>query len=91
MTSSSWAVVVDPRAVKDLKQLHRQHHPLLPQLLRAIDTLANDPYYGGKPLKGDKAGSRSLRVGDFRIIYDLYPAQQTVHLIRAGDRKDIYR
>ena len=47
--------------------------------------------YAGKFLKGDKGGSHSLRIGDFRILYDLYPATRTLHIIRAGDRKDIYR
>ena len=90
MNSSSWVVVVDHRAAQDLKKLHRQHHPALPQLLHAIDSLPSQPYQG-KRLTDDKRGSHSLRVGDFRIIYDLYPARQTIHLIRVGDRKDIYR
>ena len=90
MTSSSWVVVVDSRAAQDVKKLRRQHHPAVPHLLRAIDALGHHPY-AGKPLKGDKAGSCSLRVGEFRLIYDLYPSQQTIHLIRVGDRKDVYR
>ena len=90
MTSSSWTVVFDPCAAQDVKKLHRQHHPILPELSRAIDGLADQPHEG-KRLKGDKRGSRSLRIGDFRIIYDLYPAQSTIHIIRVGDRKGIYR
>ncbi len=90
MTSSSWAVVVDPPAAHALKKLHRQHHPIIPQLIRAIDSLPHQPYQG-KPLKGDKHGSYSLRVGDFRIIYDLYPSHRTIHLIHLGDRKEVYR
>ncbi len=90
MSSSNWAVVVDPRAAQDLKKLRRQHHPILSQLIRAIDSLVEQPY-AGKFLKGDKGGSHSLRIGDFRILYDLYPSTHTLHVIRAGDRKDIYR
>jgi len=88
--SSSWRVVVDSRASQDLKKLRRQHHPLFAPVVRAIDSLLHQPY-AGKPLRGDKRGSHSLRVEDFRIIYDLYPADQTIHIIRVGDRKDIYR
>ena len=90
MPSSSWQVVLDPRAAQDLKKLRRQHHPLLSQLIRAIDSLPHEPY-AGKSLKGRTHGSLSLRVGDFRIIYDLYSSHRTIHLIRIGDRKDIYR
>ena len=90
MTFGKWTVVVDPRAAQDLKKLRRQHHSLLPQLIHAIDSLAHNPY-AGKFLKGDKSGSHSLRLGDFRILYDLHPATQTIHILRVGDRKDIYR
>ena len=90
MPSSSWRIVVDPRAAQDLKKLRRLHHPLLTRVIQTIDSLSNEPY-AGKPLKGEKHGTHSLRVGDFRIMYDLYPAQQTIHIIRAGDRKEIYR
>jgi mRNA-degrading endonuclease RelE of RelBE toxin-antitoxin system len=65
--SSSWRLVIDPRAEKDLKGLRRQHHPILPSVVRAIDALATQPL-SGKPLKGDKRGAQSLRIGDFRII-----------------------
>jgi mRNA interferase RelE/StbE len=88
--SSSWCVVADPRAAQDLKKLRRQHHPALSALISAIDALPSNPY-AGKPLTGDKRGSFSLRIGDFRIIYDLYAAEHTIHLIRVGDRKEIYR
>lgn len=90
MPSSSWRVVVDQGAAYDLKKFRQQHHAILPRILRAIDSLVQQPY-AGKPLKGQKRGCYSLRVGDFRIIYDLYLAERMVHLIRVGDRKDVYR
>lgn len=90
MPSSSWRIVLDALAARDLKKLNRLHHPYLAQLSRAIESLPHNPY-AGKPLKGEKQGSYSLRVGDFRIVYDLYPAEQTIHLIRIGDRKEVYR
>ena len=83
-------MVLDARAARDLTQLRRKHHPILTELIQAIDSLVTQPYIG-KPLTGNKRGSYSLRVGDFRVIYDLHPASRTIHLIRAGDRKDIYR
>ena len=90
MLLSSWQVVFDSRASHDLKKLDHQHHPILPHVVQAIEALPANPH-AGKPLTGSKRGSRSLRVGDFRIIYDLYPATQTIHVIRVGDRKEIYR
>ena len=68
MNSGNWTVVVDPRAAQDLKKLRRQHHPILPQLVHAIDNLTHNPY-AGKFLKGDRSGSHSLRIGDRKNIY----------------------
>lgn len=90
MLSSNWHVVVDSRGARDLKQLRRQHHPALAELIHAIDSLPGQPY-AGKPLKGSKRGSYSLRIGDFRVIYDLYPTDRAIHVIHVGDRKEVYR
>ena len=55
-----------------------------------INCLSGNPYYG-KPLKGNKKGCYSLRVGEYRIIYEVYPSKKIVYIIRIGHRKDIYR
>ena len=87
---SEFAVVIDAQAARDFKQLAKIHHPILPRIKREIDSLAGDPYRG-KPLKGAKHGCYSLREGDFRVIYEVYPERRIVLIIRVGDRKEIYR
>jgi mRNA interferase RelE/StbE len=47
--------------------------------------------YQGKPLKGAKQGCYSLRYRDYCIIYEVYAKDRVIHLIRVGDRRDIYR
>jgi len=47
--------------------------------------------YQGKPLKGTKQGCYSLRYRDYRITYEVYEKDRVIHLIRVGDRRDIYR
>ena len=47
--------------------------------------------YQGKPLKGTKQGCYSLRYRDCRITYEVYAKDRVIHLIRVGDRRDIYR
>lgn len=87
---SEFEVVADAQAARDLKHLSKIHHPLLHRIKKSIDSLGSHPY-GGKPLKGSKSGCYSLREGDFRIIYEVYPERRMVLLIRIGDRKEIYR
>ena len=87
----SFNIVIDSGAQKDLKKFKRSNPKLLSRLTNAIDSLTHNPYQG-KPLKGDKKGCYSLREADvYRIIYEVYPSQKTIHIIRAGHRREIYR
>lgn len=88
--ASEFEVQLDVQAARDLKHLAKIHHPFFSRIKRAIESLGQNPL-AGKPLKGSKLGCYSLREGDFRIIYEVYPQKHTVLLIRIGDRKEIYR
>ena len=59
------------------------------QIKRAIDErLTIDPIGMGKPLSGQWKGYRSLRVGDWRVIYHVEGAEVYIHVI--GIRRDVY-
>ena len=90
MTSSNFKIVVDAQAERDLKKIKKQNNPILIRLIKAIDNLKNEPYQG-KPLSGSKKGCYSIRVGDYRIIYEIHTKEYTIHIITAGHRKEIYR
>jgi mRNA interferase RelE/StbE len=49
---------------------------------------ANPRPHGCKKLKG-REGYR-IRVGNYRIIYDIFDRELIVDVIAVGDRKDIY-
>jgi len=34
--------------------------------------------------------SYRIRVGDYRIIYDVFDAELLIDIIKIGDRKDVY-
>ncbi|HQU08729.1 MAG TPA: type II toxin-antitoxin system RelE/ParE family toxin [Opitutales bacterium] len=58
---------------------------------RAIEErLKVDPLGFGKPLRYSLSGHRSLRVGDYRIIYRIEPSKHTVLIIAIKHRKDVY-
>jgi mRNA interferase RelE/StbE len=60
------------------------------RLIEAIDRLREEPNAGGV-LKGEFAGLRRLRVGSYRIIFEVFDEQLVVLVIRVGHRKDGYR
>ena len=60
------------------------------RLVEAIDRLREEPNAGGV-LKGEFAGLRRLRVGSYRIVFEVIDEQLVVLVIRVGHRRDVYR
>lgn len=60
------------------------------RIARALETLATAPLEG-KPLQGDLAGSRSYRVGDYRVVYQVLAKQQVLGVLRIDHRREVYR
>lgn len=57
----------------------------------AIETrLMTDPIHFGKPLRYSLSGLRSLRVGDYRIIYIVDQEELMVSIVSIAHRKDVY-
>jgi mRNA interferase RelE/StbE len=75
-------------ATKDLRTIDRQW---LPRIASAIDALADDPRPSGcKKLVGSEHTYR-IRVGDYRIVYDIQGAKLVVSVIRVRHLRDVYR
>ena len=60
------------------------------RLIDAIDRLRKEPNAGGV-LKGEFSGLRRLRVGSYRIIYEVIDDQLVVLVVRVAHRRDAYR
>lgn len=54
-----------------------------------IRFLCQDPH-AGEPLKRELEGKRKLRMGRYRIIYQIQPAHHVVLIVAVGHRKSIY-
>jgi len=62
---------------------------LRPRLAKAIEArLTTHPEQYGKPLRGTLAGYWKLRVGDFRVVFQIVGKEIHIHAIR--NRKDVY-
>lgn len=72
-----------------VKALEKINEPYYSSIKNAIYNLAENPKPTGcLKLKG-RDGYR-IRVGDYRIIYDVYDDILVIDIINLGHRKDIY-
>ena len=84
----SYRVVVRPSARKDVERLPEEARD---RVRVGIRTLAEDPRGPNtKRLYGKLAGLRRLRVGDYRVIYDLDDKTHRVVILRVTIRESAY-
>jgi mRNA interferase RelE/StbE len=72
------------------KQLAKIPEPDRGRIVAAVEGLAEEPRpLGVKKLTGREAWR--IRVGDYRIIYEIHDKNLMVLVIALGHRRDIYR
>lgn len=88
MPKPRYSITYKPSAAKVLRKLDRQYQRTI---ITAIDTLAHQLRPDGvKKLQGGE-GEYRLRVGSYRVIYDINDSELIVLVLHLGHRKDIYR
>ncbi len=72
------------------REIHKLPRRVRDRLLDAIEDLSDDPRpRGAKKLVGEKTAWR-IRVGDYRVIYDVFDDVLTVTIVRAAHRREAY-
>ena len=71
---------------------HSLSSHIQPRVKKAIQSLSqNPPPQGVKKLMGKLKGAWRIRIGDYRLLYDIDDKLKKVVLIDMGHRKQIYR
>lgn len=83
----SWKIEYNNEAIKNLEKIALSEKT---KILKGIENLKDNPDLG-KQLVGPLKGLRSLRIGNFRIIYKKENQIITIVIIAIGHRKDVYR
>jgi mRNA interferase RelE/StbE len=84
-----YQIRVQDAAARELTQLDRQ---VARRLLRRIRWLAtNVEDVRPDALSGDLAGFYKLRVGDYRVVYEILHSEQVIVVHLVGHRREIYR
>jgi mRNA interferase RelE/StbE len=72
----------------DLRKVDRQY---MPRILNAIESLADNPFPVQSKKLRDAESSYRLRIGDFRVIYQVDTQNRVVIIYHIRHRKDAYR
>lgn len=74
---------------KAIKALAKINEPYYTAIIQAIDELAEDPRPFGYIKLTGRSGYR-IRVGTYRIIYDIFDTNLIIEIVNVGSRGDIY-
>jgi mRNA interferase RelE/StbE len=84
----AYAIQFKPLALRQLEKLSRDAQK---RLAAKVESLRNDPLPPGcKKMAGIPDGWR-VRVGDYRIVYQVHRSVLLVLILAVGHRKEIYR
>ena len=83
----NYSVRIKDSAAKELARVPQQAKS---RLVHAIDGLHKQPL-AGSALKGGLRGLRRLRVGNYRVIYELLDDELIVLVVRIAHRRDAYQ
>ena len=84
----AYTIKFSPHAAKSFRKLPRT---IQGRLYTAIDPLKDNPRLPGtEKLKGSDKSYR-IRVGDYRILYEIVDEELIVYIIETGHRHEVYR
>ena len=83
----TYALFIEKRAQRTLSRIARQDRE---RIADAIRRLADEPRPPGvKKLSGRDAWR--IRVGDYRILYEIYDERLVILVVDIGHRREVYR
>ncbi len=84
-----WQIRYADSVIKE--DIPRLDHSTRQRIKKAIEAkLATDPIRFGKPLRHSLHHLRSLRVGDYRVLYHLDYNTMIVSVVSIGHRRSVY-
>lgn len=85
MLKLTYDIKIKPKALKQLKKLPKN---IVERILKKIVFIKDTPQSFMKKLESKDIWS--LRVGDYRVLIDIYEDKRLLQIIKVGHRKEIY-
>jgi mRNA interferase RelE/StbE len=88
--ASPWTIEFSSSAAKELLRLERSTRE---RILESLEWLSSRPRSAVLDIKRLQAALPlyRLRVGDYRVVYELVDRRLVVYVVRVRHRKDVYR
>lgn len=81
-----WKVRFTPESSRLLSKLHPENKKLIKQ---ALTEIRQNPHTG-KDLQEELSGFKSLRLKQYRIIYNINEEKNIIQVYHIGQRQDVY-
>ena len=85
---SRYSVEIARRAIKSIAGLPREEQQ---RVRAAIDLLADEPRPPTCVALAAEESVYRVRIGDYRILYEVIDSRLVIQVIRVGHRRDVYR
>jgi len=84
---ASYSIEIKKSAAKEIAALPRNDTE---RIIRKIQLLADDPRpHGCRKLSGEE--KYRIRVGPYRILYQIEDEKLVIYVVKVGHRRDVYR
>jgi len=87
-TPPVYEVFLERGAEEELKRLPARHFQ---RIISRVRALADNPRPAGCRKISGSLNDWRIRIGDYRVIYEVQDKEKAVRVMRVGHRRDIYR
>lgn len=83
-----YSIAYKPSAAKAFRKVHPDQRR---RIKEAIEALATNPRPQGSTQLSGGDGEYRIRVGNYRVVYDIQNAELRILVLRVGHRREVYR
>ena len=84
----SYELLIERRAEKDLKKLEAS---LFTSIVEKIKSLSVNPHSSGSRKLSGSQNDWRIRIGDYRVLYEIDNKARTIKIMRVKHRREVYR